>query len=89
MRELSNEEVEQVAGGYISGYQAAGAILTVTAFGAAIATAPLSAAVVTIAVSSAGGMAVAQAWADFFPPRESFSGGRTLWSEGFPLGSLK
>lgn len=59
MRELSEEEIAQVSGG-ISGYEAAGAILAVTAFGAAVSVAPLSAVVVGIAMGSAGGMAGSQ-----------------------------
>jgi hypothetical protein len=83
MRELTNSELEQVAGasgawtrgaprretpgvGYISGYQAAGAVLTVLASGAAIASAPLAVPVVVFGVSTAVGLAYAQFHADFF-----------------------
>jgi len=65
MRELNAQEVENVSGGEISGYEGAGAALTVLAAGAAISTAPISLPVITIAVGAAGGLAGAQFLADF------------------------
>lgn len=64
MRELNASEVSEVSGGDISGYEGAGAILTVLATGAAIATAPISAPVIGIALGAAAGLAAAQALAD-------------------------
>lgn len=64
MRELNMEEIEAVDGGYISGYQGAGAVLAVLGTGAAFSTAPLSAIVITFGVSVAGGLAIAQFIAD-------------------------
>lgn len=52
--------------GFISGYQAAGAVLTVLASGAAIASAPLAVPVIVFGVSTAAGLAYAQFHADFF-----------------------
>lgn len=60
MRELNVNEIEAVSGGYLSGYEGAGAIMTVLATGAAISTAPLSAVVIGISLGAAGGLAFAQ-----------------------------
>lgn len=60
MRELTMSEIDAVDGGQISGYEGAGAILTVLGTGAAIATAPISGVVVGIALGAAAGLAIAQ-----------------------------
>ena len=60
MRELNMNEINAVDGGQISGYEGAGAILTVLGTGAAVATAPISAAVVGLALGAAAGLAIAQ-----------------------------
>lgn len=60
MRELTMDEVNAVDGGQISGYEGAGAVLTVLGTGAAIATAPISAVVVGVALGVAAGLAIAQ-----------------------------
>jgi len=60
MRELNMNEIETVGGGYLSGYEGAGAILAVLGTGAAISTAPLSAIVIGISLGAAGGLAFAQ-----------------------------
>jgi len=60
MRELNVNEIEAVGGGYLSGYEGAGAIMTVLATGAAISTAPLSAVVIGISLGAAGGLALSQ-----------------------------
>lgn len=59
MRQLTEGEVQNVDGG-ISGYEGAGAILTVLGVGAAIATAPISGAVIGLAIGAAAGLAAAQ-----------------------------
>lgn len=59
MRELSMDEIGAVDGG-ISGYEGAGAILTVLGTGAAIATAPISVPVIGLAIGAAAGLAIAQ-----------------------------
>ena len=66
MRELNVSEVNEVSGGNINGYEAAGAILAVLGSGAALAAGPLAAPVVGIALGAAAGLATAQAIADFF-----------------------
>lgn len=66
--EITVEELEIISGGsggYISGYQGAGAILTVLGVGAAIATAPISAPVIGLALGAAAGLAIAQTWASY------------------------
>lgn len=63
MRELSMDEISAVDGG-ISGYEGAGAVLTVLGTGAAIATGPISAPVIGLALGVAAGMAIAQYMAD-------------------------
>ena len=63
MRELTMKEMEQVSGGNgdgISGYEGAGAILTVLGAGAAI-----SAPVIGFSLGAAGGLATAQFLADY------------------------
>ncbi len=68
MRELTMKEMEQVSGGNgdgISGYEGAGAILTVLGAGAAIASAPISAPVIGFSLGAAGGLATAQFLADY------------------------
>lgn len=64
MREVQIVEIKSVSGGYISGYQGAGAVLAVFGTGAAIATAPISAPVIGLALGVAGGLAAAQFLAD-------------------------
>ena len=64
MRELSVNEVNEVSGGAVSGYEGAGAILAVLGTAAAIATAPISSPIIAIAVGAAAGLAAAQALAD-------------------------
>lgn len=59
MREISMDEISAVDGG-ISGYQGAGAVLTVLGTGATIATAPISAPVIGLALGVAAGLAIAQ-----------------------------
>lgn len=66
MRELSINEVNEVSGGDINGYEAAGAILGVLSTGAALSAGPLAAPVIGIALGAAAGLAAAQAIADFF-----------------------
>ena len=67
MRQLTAMEVEQVAGGRdfprISGYEGAGAIMAVVGFGALFT--PIGPVVATIAIASAGGLAGAQALANY------------------------
>lgn len=64
--EITVDELEVISGGsggYISGYQAAGAILAVLGAGAIIATAPISSPVLALAWGSAAGSALAQFFA--------------------------
>ena len=67
MRELTDGEVGQVAGGRdypaISGYVGAGAIMAVVGFGVAFT--PIGPVVGAIALGTAGGLAGAQAIADY------------------------
>lgn len=58
-------KLNKLMGGDISGYEGAGAILTVLGAGAAVATAPISAPVLGIAFGAAAGLALAQFLADF------------------------
>ncbi len=62
MRTLTTAESEQVTGGQISGYQAAGAIMAVTAFGSLFT--PIGPVTAGIAIGSTGGIAAAQLIAD-------------------------
>lgn len=69
MRELNVNELQTVSGGTgssgeISGYQGAGAVLTVLAAGAAVSTAPISGPVIGLAWGVAAGLAIAQAIAN-------------------------
>jgi hypothetical protein len=65
--EISVDELEIISGGSggISGYEGAGAILTVLGVGATIATAPISAVVIGISLGAAAGLAIAQACASY------------------------
>lgn len=68
MRELSEDEINQVSGGYatrISGYQGAGAIGLVLGLGAAAG--PLSPVIWGIGFGAMGGLAGAQFLADIHP----------------------
>jgi len=61
MRELSAEEVEQVSGGYLDGYTAAGLIMGTLSLGAA--TGPLAPVVWSFGAGAAGGLFIAQTMA--------------------------
>lgn len=63
MRELSSQEVDQVSGGYLDGYTAAGLILGTMSAGAAVG--PLAPAVWGIGFGAAGGLFIAQMTADW------------------------
>lgn len=65
--EITVEELQIISGGSggISGYEGAGAILTVLGVGATIATAPISAPIIGIALGAAAGLAIAQTWASY------------------------
>lgn len=64
MRELSAEEVEQVSGGgELGGYSGAGLVMTTLALGAS--TGPLAPTVWGIGLGAAGGLFVAQLWANY------------------------
>lgn len=63
MRELSEAEVAEVSGGgRISGYEGAGAIIATVGLGSLFT--PIGPITGVIAVGSAGGLAIAQLWAD-------------------------
>ncbi|TVS18864.1 MAG: hypothetical protein EA417_02070 [Gammaproteobacteria bacterium] len=64
MRELSEREVEQVAGG-LSGYQGASAIGTVMTVGAALS--PIGPAVWGLGLGAMAGLAISQWWANHVP----------------------
>jgi len=71
MKELNLKQVEGVSGGQISGYESAGAVLTVLGAGAALG--PIGAPVMVGALAVAGGLAIAQFWADWSKVTEEHS----------------
>lgn len=65
MQTLSAREIEEASGG-ISGYEGAGVVLAVVGFGVLVG--PVGAVTLGVAIGAAGGMAIAQWWANFTHP---------------------